>query len=294
VRQTLPASLLLVTLFFPRANDQAELSKTGGGGHPRGSAMRGGSEMTAPSSSDVEFSIAVLCYRAEESVIPFIENLHTILSLFRFNWEIVLVANYWPGKSDRTPEVVRALCARLPHTRYIAMPKEGAMGWDMKSGLDACAGKYIGIIDGDGQFPVEAIFSCFAKIKSGDYDFVKTYRVLRSDSMYRNVVSSIYNWLFCLLFPAYRGLHDVNSKPKIMKREAYQRMELRARDWFIDAELVLNGLQLGLKMYEIPIKFDSLGDRKSFVRVGAILEFTRNLFSYRFGRPRLDHPRTPR
>lgn len=33
---------------------------------------------------DIEFSMAVLCYRAEEAVIPFIENLHSILSFFHF------------------------------------------------------------------------------------------------------------------------------------------------------------------------------------------------------------------
>jgi glycosyltransferase involved in cell wall biosynthesis len=234
---------------------------------------------------DIEFSMAVLCYRAEESVIPFVENLHSILSFFRFNWEIVLVANYWPHTPDRTPEVVRSLCERMPHTRYIAEPKQGAMGWDMKAGLDACEGRYIGVIDGDGQYPVEAILSCFAAIKIGEYDFVKTYRVLRSDGLYRNIVSGIYNWLFKLLFPTYRGCWDVNSKPKIMKREAYQHMNLLSKDWFIDAELVLNCLNLGLKMYEIPIKFEPLNNRKSFVRGSAVLEFTRNLFAYRFGLP---------
>ena len=76
----------------------------------------------------IEFSMAVLCYHEEESVIPFVENLHSILSFFHFNWEIVLVANYWPDIPDRTPDVARALCERLPHTRYIAEPKQGAMG----------------------------------------------------------------------------------------------------------------------------------------------------------------------
>jgi len=53
--------------------------------------------------ASVEFSIAVLCYRAEEEIIPFVENLHKIMSLFRFEWELVLVANFWPGTGDRTP-----------------------------------------------------------------------------------------------------------------------------------------------------------------------------------------------
>jgi len=180
--------------------------------------------------SPVEFSIAVLCYRAEAEIIPFVENLHKIMSLFRFEWELILVANFWPGSSDRTPEICQRLAARLLRVRVLAEPKQGAMGWDMRRGLDACRGKYIGVIDGDGQFPVEAIFSCFAKIRSDDFDMVKTYRVERQDGVYRRLISIAYNWLFHLFFRGSVMLRDVNSKPKIMRREAYEKMTLQSND----------------------------------------------------------------
>ena len=231
----------------------------------------------------VEFSIAVLCYRAEEEIIPFVENLHKIMSLFRFEWELLLVANFWPGTDDRTPEICQRLAERLPFVRVLAEAKEGAMGWDMHRALDACRGKYIGVIDGDGQFPVEAIFSCFAKIKSDDFDLVKTYRVQRHDSFYRRLISTVYNLLFHLLFRGSSKLRDVNSKPKIMTREAYERMTLEADDWFIDAELILNCINLNLRVYEIPVEFESLGKRKSFVKLGAILEFLKHMIEHRFG-----------
>ena len=228
----------------------------------------------------IEFSIAVLCYRSEEDIIPFVEKLHAFMLMFTFNWEIILVANYWPDTADRTPEIARQLSERLSSVRYIAKHKEGYMGWDMKCGLDACRGRYIGIIDGDGQFPMEAIFSCFAKIKSSDYDFVKTYRASRKDGIDRYIISKIYNLFFRILFRKYNG-RDVNSKPKIFRREAYQKMELKSTDWFLDAEIVLEALRLGLKIYEIPVDFKSLSKRKSFVKGGALLEFTKNLIKYR-------------
>ncbi len=83
-------------------------------------------------SKQIEFSMAVLCYQSQEGIIPFIERLHKIMSMFLFEWEIILVANYWEGAGDRTPEIVQHLCERLLHTRYVAKPKEGNMGWDMK------------------------------------------------------------------------------------------------------------------------------------------------------------------
>src|ERR1700690_717864 len=148
--------------------------------------------LSAPVDNDLEFSMAVLCYRAEEEIIPFVEDLHKIFSMFRFTWEIVLVANYWPGMADRTPDIVRDLAKRLPNLQVLGLPKEGAMGWDFRAGLAACRGKYIGILEGDGQYPVEAIFSCFAKIKKDDCDFVKTYRVVRQDGAYRMLISTGY------------------------------------------------------------------------------------------------------
>jgi len=152
----------------------------------------------------------------------------------------------------------------------------------MRRGLGACRGKYIGVIDGDGQFPVEAIFSCFAKIKSDNFDVVKTYRVERHDSPYRRLISMVYNWLFHLVFRGSARLRDVNSKPKIMTREAYEKMALRSDDWFIDAELILNCINLNLRIYEIPVEFHTLGARKSFVKPGAILEFLRHMIDYRW------------
>ena len=201
----------------------------------------------------------------------------------------MLVANYWPQMQDKTPAIAKQLSSQLPGVRYIARPKEGYMGWDMKSGLDACVGRYIGVIDGDGQFPIEAIFSCFAKIKNDDLELVKTYRVLRGDGAWRNFLSSTYNRVFLFLFPKYAGFHDVNSKPKILKREAYSQMKLRSTDWFLDAEIVLQGLELGLRMYEIPIKFYTLRGRDSFIRINAIVQFTKNLLAYRFKREKFSN-----
>jgi hypothetical protein len=68
-----------------------------------------------------------------------------------------------------------------------------------------------------------------------------------------------------------------------MAREAYERMTLRSDDWFIDAELILNCINLNLRVYEIPVEFQSLGKRKSFVKPGAILEFLKHMIEYRFG-----------
>ena len=246
----------------------------------------GDSASEAVAGPGIEFSMVVLCYRAGESIVPFIERIHRTMSLFSFDWELVLVANFWPKMEDPTPSVTRRLAERLDRVRVIAEPKEGHMGWDVKKGLDACRGRIIGFIDGDGQFPVEIIAACLAKIENGGCDFIKTYRVIREDGVWRRFISMMYNLIFKILFPRFRGLHDVNSKPKIMKRTAYERMNLHSTDWFMDAEIMLNALEQNLEICELPVHFKSLGERDSFIKPSAIIEFIRNLLAYRFSRHR--------
>jgi len=228
------------------------------------------------------FSLVVLCYRSQESIIARVEQLTQMFSFFNFSYEMILVGNYQEGSDDRTPRIVKDLAGRVPHVRAVVLPKQGMMGWDMRSGMDAAKGQYICIIDGDGQYPLESIFSCLIKIHTEKLDVVKTYRVVREDSLYRYVISRVYNALFRLMFRSrYR---DVNSKPKIIRREKYQLLDLQSDDWFTDAEIMLRALELGLRVAEIPIHFYAIDERSSFVKPGAIWEFIRNMWSFRFRR----------
>lgn len=233
-----------------------------------------------PQNSTPYFSLVVLCYRSGSAIIPIVEKLHHMFSYLNFPWEIILVGNYLEGSGDPTPDIVKSLEARLPNVKALTAAKKGMMGWDMRLGLDTAQGKYIGIIDGDGQFPLESIFSCFLKMESENLDFVKTYRVNREDGIYRKVISWTYNKIFRWLFKI--NVHDANSKPKILLRSKYELMKLQSDDWFADAEMMIRAGELGLKIGEIPIHFYSIEGRSSFVKPTAILEFLKNLLKYRF------------
>jgi len=228
------------------------------------------------------FSVVVLCYRSSSAVIPIVQKLHDMLSLLNFKWEILLVGNYIEGSDDDTPLVVKSLENKLSGVRSIALPKQGMMGWDMRVGLDMAKGKYIAVIDGDGQFPLESLVSCLLKIESENLDLVKTYRVRRDDGFYRRAISLWFNFIFRLLFKI--DVHDVNSKPKLILRSKYQNLELKSDDWFIDTEIMIQAKAANLSIGEIPIHFYAISERASFVKPSAILEFSRNLFRYRFRR----------
>ena len=236
-------------------------------------------------SSGLVLSAVVLCYRAEENVHRVVGPLSEELRRAGISHEMVLVANYRPEENDRTPAVVRELAREREGISTLTLEKQGAMGWDMRTGLDAARGDNVVIIDGDGQTPVEDVIRVHRCLTETGADLVKGRRTTRGDGLLRRVISLAYNVLFLVLFGTWK-LWDINGKPKGMTREAYAQLDLRSDDWFVDAEIVLAARRRGLDIRELPVSFRANEDRPSFVRAGAILEFVRHMLSYRLrGRP---------
>lgn len=234
------------------------------------------------STTQVSLSVIVLCYKAGQDVFSFVEN---IIDCFKNqnieNFEIILVGNYAPGSIDETPAIVQNISQKYHFVKYSALPKKGMMGWDMRSGLELSTGKFISVIDGDGQMPIIDLARVYKKITSEPLDIVKTYRLKRGDGLFRKTISTSYNIFFDMLFPGLKS-RDINSKPKIFTRDFYQKLKLTSDDWFIDAEIMISARRLKARVGEIPTEFLGLsGKRRSFVRLPAILEFIKNLFVYR-------------
>lgn len=226
-------------------------------------------------------SVVVLCYRSADTIASFVESLVASLSGCDSNWEVILVGNYFENSGDRTPEVVTHLAKGDPRIRAVTLVKEGMMGWDMKSGLRAATGNIIAVIDGDGQMPYEDIVRCYKKITEEGLDLVKTYRTKRSDGIYRICISTVYNLLFKIMFPGLKSV-DVNSKPKVMTRKVYDKLDLKSDGWFIDAEIMIQARRFKLKTGEIPTVFHNIESRPSFIKPQAIIEFIANLIWFRF------------
>ncbi len=232
-----------------------------------------------------ELSAIVLCYGAAESVYHVINPLYHDLEDSGVPFELVLVANYDEGANDHTPEIARKFAEAHPHVSIVARPKQGAMGWDMRTGLAAARGDFLVVIDGDEQNPVEDLLESYRQMKRRGLDVVKGRRIARFDGYWRHLTSIAFNLVFMLVFRTY-GLWDINGKPKGMTREAYERMSLRSDDWFADAEIVLQAIEQGLRIGEVPVVFRQNLERRSFVRPSAIVEFLGNIIRHRVRRRR--------
>src|SRR3989338_8727272 len=183
-----------------------------------------------------ELSVVVLCYKSGKTVIPYIEQVEKeFLENGMEDYELVLVGNYFSETNDKTPEIIKKLANKNPKILPVAMEKRGMLGWDVIMGFKAANGQAIALIDGDGQMPSRDIVRLFRVLKSGEFDLVKTFRKTRMDGPYRRFISSWYNMIFHILFPKV-SFRDINSKPKLITRGAYNKMNLSCDGWFIDGE----------------------------------------------------------
>lgn len=203
-------------------------------------------------------------------------------------YELILVANYW-STEDRTPAVVEQLADGRESVRVVAAPKQGDMGWDMRSGLREARGSYLVVIDGDGQVPIRYALDTYRLLRTSGAAVVKGRRYVREDGSVRTITSLGYNLLFRLLFRT-RGLWDVNGRPKGLTRDAYERLALTTDDWFTDAEMLLKARRLGLPVAELPVRFLVNEARGSFVGLDTVWEFIRNMTLWRLGRHPAQRP----
>ena len=227
-----------------------------------------------------ETSVVILCYREEQYVPQLVASVEAEVQRLGVSYEIVLVANYVAGDDDQTPRITSEMAKGSPRIKVVAQPKEGMMGWDMRSGFEASTGRVLAVIDGDGQFPASDIRRVYRELLARNLDLCQTYRVRREDGWGRVIVSRVYNIIFRLLFPG-TGLHDINAKPKVMTRDAYQSFRLSSTDWFIDAEIVIQARRNKLRLGEISSVFGKGRGRQSFVNTATVLEFIKNLIVFR-------------
>jgi glycosyltransferase involved in cell wall biosynthesis len=230
-----------------------------------------------------ELTVVILCYGAGEQLPHVVAPLHEELEAADVPYELILVANYWPGNDDRTPKHAEAFARDRPHVSVVARPKAGGMGWDLRSGLEAARGSVLVYLDGDGQVATHDALEAYRRLKATDADVVKGRRYIREDGSVRTLTSLGYNLLFRLLFRT-APLWDVNGQPKGLTRAAYERLNLRTDDWFTDAEIVLKARAAGFDIVEVPVRFLPRQRASSLVGFGTVWEFVVNMVRWRLGR----------
>jgi len=179
-----------------------------------------------------------------------------------WKWGEVLVVD---SSTDRTPIIAEKFGAKV-----IRAPKLGK-GYAMKIGAQEAKGKILVFLDGDGTDPPEYIPLAAKAAKS--YDVVICARNPRhQQGSYR------YKFASYVYMPMLRGLFreigfEIQGDPlagfRAMRKNIWDKLKLKSNDFFIETEMNIKIILLGLHVLEIPIPTLPRGDsifRSKFLR----------------------------
>lgn len=230
------------------------------------------------SGTGYDVSLVLPCYNEEDCLRRTVPPLAEAFQGAGVRLQLVLVDN---GSTDRTGEIIDSLAADgLPITKAV-VPVNRGLGLGVLSGFSVCRGRYIGYLCADGQVGAGDVLRVYRRLTEAEEPtLAKVRRRFREDSWIRKVVSVTYNALMHVLFPGIGGL-DVNGNPKILPADVLRTMGLESRDWFIDAEIMLEARRMGLRVREIDVLGRAREGGKSNVRFATIGEFVRNILRYR-------------
>jgi len=227
-----------------------------------------------------EFSLALPCYNEEKCLAETVHDLLRALQAQNVRAEVVLVDN---GSHDGTGGVIDTLAAENLAVRKVRVPVNQGYGHGVLEGLRACRAPYVGFLCADGQVRADDVAHlCTVMQREGSTVLVKVRRRFRKDGLLRKVQSVIYNLVMSIVFGRMHSL-DVNGNPKLFARAAYEKMNLRSDDWFLDPEVMIKARWLGLRVVELDVQGVHRQGGKSHVRWHTCIEFMKNIARYRLG-----------
>lgn len=193
-------------------------------------------------------SIVVPLFNEEENVFPLVENIFKTIGDKQSFLEIVLVDD---GSRDSTVEKVSQLIKQDNRIRLIRHQENRGLGGAIRTGLKAACGDFVLYTDADLPFDFSLIPHLFSI--ANENTIVTGYRKNRGEGLRRWILTKGYNSIIKMFF----GLHlkDVNFACKIFPKRFLQEAELNSEGSFVDAEMLLEGLRLGLNIKEYPLVY---------------------------------------
>ena len=193
-------------------------------------------------------SIIVPLFNEEENVIPLIENIFKTIGENQNFLELVLVDD---GSCDSTVEIVSQLAEKDKRIRLIRHQENKGLGGAIRTGLKSACGDFVLYTDADLPFDFTLIPNLF--LLADENSIVSGYRINRGEGFRRWILTKGYNYFIKMFFGLY--LNDVNFACKIFPKRFLQQAELNSEGSFIDAEMLLEGLRLGLEIKEYPMVY---------------------------------------
>ncbi len=222
--------------------------------------------------------LSIPLYDEADCCEPVILDLLEALRAERVGFRLALVDN---GSKDETGRIVTRLGASQPEVLALHLEQNAGYGGGILAGLRRLPTPILGWYWGDGQVDAEVLVRCWRRLREEPLDLVKARRVERQDGRQRELITGVYRGVMKLGFGV--DTMDVNGCPKLLTRGAYEALDLRSQDWFLDPECLLKAQELGLAIGEVDAVMRPRPGGESKVRAATVTEFLRHLAAWKRG-----------
>lgn len=203
-------------------------------------------------------SVVVPAYNEAESLPDLFARTAAVFSTLGMEFEFILVDD---GSSDEIEVVFSVISAQHPRSILVQHARNQGKSVALMQGFAVASGDVAITMDADLQDQPEMIPRFLDKL-GGGYDLINGWRHLRKDTARKRFVSHIYNGLTNYFLQC--NLHDINCGFKAMRRNVYQKLELRGDLHRLIPVLAINH---GFRVAEVPIEHQDRIHGKSKYRL---------------------------
>jgi len=175
-----------------------------------------------------------------------IPRVYNFLKEITNTFEIIIVED---GSPDKTGEVADELARKFSNVRVIHHEKNQGYGAALRTGFLSAKYDYILYTDGDIQYDIYEFKQYLYLLK--EYDILNGYVSRKAVTLRRKIQSSVFNILVDILF--FKSFKDVNCSIKMYKKEVIDKMDIKCKSGFIDAEMLIKAEQLGFSRIDVPV-----------------------------------------
>jgi glycosyltransferase involved in cell wall biosynthesis len=164
------------------------------------------------------YSLIIPVYNSEDSIENLCRRIRVVFGRLKKKYELILVDDY---SADNSWRKLESLHRKDPRIKIIKLAKNFGEHNAVMAGLNHAAGKFLIVLDDDGQNPPEEIPKLIDKMREG-YDVVYTYYKEKKHNLFRNLGSAFNNLVATVMLRKSKGLYL--SSFKIFTQELNRRI----------------------------------------------------------------------
>lgn len=226
-------------------------------------------------------SIVLPCYN-EEAILS--NNLNIVIGFLeskreKYSWEILIIND---GSKDKTGDIADQFAEKHKSIRVIHHPVNLNLGFALQTGFKNSKGEVIVVLDIDLSYSVDNIEKLTDRLLADSADIVVASPYMKGGKVIavpflRRVMSRFVNWF--MRMAAQDKYYTFTGMVRAYKTDFIKTLNLKARDYEINPEIMYKAMILRARIVEIPANLDWSEQNKFAGKRTSSMRIFRGVFS---------------